>query len=124
MWSRPFRVCLSLFLMLALMSMLPSRAAMAMPTGMSGSPEHMHTLHGQMQMADDDSSQHTSRHGQHNQHDQCPCGAHCGVCGACHSAVSADLLPEFIAIPATPKGPGLLNPAEIWLPLDPRPPRA
>ena len=125
MRSRPLRACLSLLLVLALVGMMPAHAAMAVPLDMQGMPDQRHVLHGQMQMTDDVTSQHAASHsGQHGQHDQCQCSAHCGACGACHSTVSAELSSNFIAFLATPSGPRPLNPAEIWLPIDPRPPRA
>jgi hypothetical protein len=126
MHRRPFRAFLSLLLMFALVSMLPPCAAMAMSPDLQGMSQQLHVSHGQMQNMESDSSQHAVSHNvQHGQHNhQCHCGAHCGICGACYSAVSAVPLSGLINIFILPVGPRLLNLAEIWLPIDPRPPRA
>ena len=118
MHRRPFRAFLSLLLMFALVSMLPPHAAMAMS-------QQLHVAHGQMQAMENGSSQHVVSHtGQHNQHNhQCHCGAHCGVCGACYSTVSAEQVAGFINVFILPVGPRSLNLTKIWLPIDPRPPR-
>ena len=119
MHRRPYRAFLSLLLMFALVSMLPPHAAMAMSQG-------LHVAQGQKQTMENGSSQHvifhTGQHGQHNH--QCHCGAHCGMCGACYSTVSAAPVADFSNVFILPVGPRLLNLAEIWLPIDPRPPRA
>lgn len=126
MHRRPFRAFLSLLLMFALVSMLPPHAAMAMSPGLQGMSQGLHVAHGLKQTMENGSSQHvifhTGQHGQHNH--QCHCGAHCGMCGACYSTVSAAPVADFINVFILPVGPRLLNLAEIWLPIDPRPPRA
>ena len=126
MHRRPFRAFLSLLLMFALVSMLPPRAAMAMSPDLQGMSQRPHVAHGQMQTMENGSLQHavphSAQHGQHNH--QCHCGAHCGMCGACYSAASAGPVSGFINVFVMPVGPRLLNLAEIWLPIDPRPPRA
>ena len=119
MHRRPSRTFLSLILMFALVSMLPPCAVMAMS-------QQLHVAHGQMQTMENGSMQyalsHSAQHGQPNH--QCHCGAHCGMCGACYSVVSAEPVSGFIKVFILPVGPRLLNLAEIWLPIDPRPPRA
>ena len=121
----PFRACLSLLLVFVLLSMVGPRAAMAMPMEVQGAAHQMHMLHGHLQMMDEMSSQHAvSYNGQHGYPDKCCCGAQCGLCGVCHSIVTGEAVSGFIGTPVIPAGSVLLNLAELWLPLDPRPPRA
>jgi len=128
MHLRPFRAFLSRLLLFALVSMLPPHAAMAMAPDLQGTSQQLYVAHGQMQTMENGSSQHavshSAQHGQENH--QCHCGVHCGMCGACYShfAVSAEPVSGFIKAFIFPAGPLLLNLAEIWLPIDPRPPRA
>jgi len=125
MQRRPFRVLLSLLLMFAVVSMLPPRAAMAMAPDLQGASQQLHVAHGRMQAMENGSSQHGVSHsGRRDQHiHQCHCAAHCGMCGACYSAVSTAPVTGFINVFVVPVGPQPLNLAEIWLPIDPRPPR-
>ncbi len=125
MHHRPFRSLLSLLLMFTLVSMLPPCAAMAMASDLQGVSLQMHVAHGRMQTMENGSSQHGVSHsGRHDQqHHQRRCAAHCGMCGACYSAVSTEQVTGFINVFVTPVGPRPLNMAEIWLPIDPRPPR-
>ena len=125
MHRRPCRACLSLLLVFALLSMAGPRVAMAMPTGVPGTPHQLQTLHGDMQMMTDATSQHTASHpGQHGHQDQCGCGAQCCLNGVCHATVSTWTVSGSGGTFAAPNGPLPLNPAELSLPLDPRPPRA
>ena len=126
MHRRPFRAFISLLLMFALESMLPSHAAMVMAPGMQGMSQGLHVAHGRMHAMENGSMQYAASNGaQHGQHNhQCHCGAHCGMCGACYSAVSAAPVADFVNVFILPAGPRLLNLTEIWLPIDPRPPRA
>ena len=125
MHRRPFRACLSLLLVFAMLSMVGPRVAMAMPMGVSGTPHQIQTLHGDMQMMTDTTSQHTASHpDQHGHQDQCSCGTHCCLNGVCHATVSTGTVFALGETFAAPNGPLLLNLAELSLPLDPRPPRA
>lgn len=125
MRRRPFRACLSLLLVFALLSMVGPRAAMAMPTGSVGMAHQMHALHGDVQVMADTSLQHAISYPDQNGHqEQCGCGAHCGLCGICHATVSTVTVSGLNSVFAVPTGPRLLNLAELSLPLDPRPPRA
>jgi hypothetical protein len=125
MYRRPFRACLSLLLVFALLSMVGPRAAMATPTGMVGMAHQMRALRSNMQVMTDMSSQHAAFHpGQHGDQDQCGCGAHCCLCGVCHATVSSGTVSGLSGTFAVPNGPRLLNLAQLALPLDPRPPRA
>ena len=125
-YSRPLRVLLNLIMMLALVSALPARAAMFMAMDSQGAAQHMVMEHGQMMsaMTDDASHHDADLPVQHGQQDQCQCGAHCGACGACHSIMSELPINGFVARIVAPDGPLSSHPAEIWLPRDPRPPRA
>lgn len=124
MRRRPLRVCLNLILMLALLGMLSMRAAMAMPA-MQGMTHHAHISHVQVQAAGAMSSQHAaSPVGGPGNHLHCPCGGECGLCAACHATVPAVSIAGLSGAFVIPGGPQLSHPAELWLPLDPRPPRA
>jgi hypothetical protein len=125
MHRRPFRACLSLLLVFALLSVVGPRVAIAMPMGVPGTPHQIQTLHGDMQMMTDLSSQHTASHpGQHGRQVQCGCGAHCCFCGVCHATVSTGTVTGLSGTFAAPDGPRHFNLTELSLPLDPRPPRA
>ena len=126
MQRRPFRVCLGLILIFALLGMLPMRAAMALPMVTQGMTHHAHISHVQMQAAEGVSSQHAaSCDGGAGHQVHCPCGGHCGLCAACHATVPAvSIIAGLSGAFVVPGGPRLSDPAELWLPLDPRPPRA
>ena len=125
MHRRPFRACLSLLLVFALLSMVGPRAAMAMPMGVPGTPHQMQALHGDTQMVTYASSHYSASHpGQHVHKDKCCCGAHCCLNGLCHATVSTGVVYGLSGTYATPNGPRHLNITELALPLDPRPPRA
>jgi hypothetical protein len=113
----PFRACLSVLLMLALLSMLPPPAAMAMP--MQGAMQDMPMQHGMGQMANHISLDHAASH--HGQHDRCHCGAHCGLC---HSMLSSAMVPGYTGMGVTPAGLQPSSLVEIYLSPDLHPPRA
>lgn len=125
MHRRSLRTYLSLLLVFAFLSMGVQRAAMALPMGMMGTANHMHSINGDMQLMTDTPSQHAISHSeQHGHHIHCGCGMHCFLCCICHATVSTVSMSDFSGTFALPNGPALLPLAELSLPLDPRPPRA
>lgn len=123
MRRRPQQVCLGVLLVFTLLSMVPPRAAMAIPMAMQGAAQQVHVLHDMGQMADHVSLDHAAS--PHNgQHDQCQCDPHCGLCGACHSTLSSAMVSSFTGMSVTPAGQRLSNLAEVYLSPDPYPPRA
>jgi len=107
--------------MFALLGSLSARAAMPMIPQL-GTAHTVHQLRGQLQMADHISADHGSPH--QDQHKQCHCGAHCGLCGVCHFSVPTTPASNVIGTLATPARLRLATPGDVWLPPDPRPPRA
>ena len=122
MHRRPFRACLSVLLVFTLLSMLPPRAAVAVPMMKLEAAQQMHMLHGMGQVADHVSLDRAAS--DNGQHDQCQCGVHCGLCGVCHSTLSSAMVSSFAGMGVTPAGLRLLSLAEIYLSPDPHPPRA
>jgi len=117
------RARLSLLLVFTMLSMSLPHASMAMPMASQGATSSMHAMHDQgQQMADQDAVDPAVSH--QGQSDQCHCGAHCGLCGACHSTPAAATVAAFIGLGVSPAGPPLSNLTELYLPPDPHPPRA
>lgn len=117
------RACVSVLLMFTLLGTVAARAAMVMPMGMqAGVVHHASGAHATVGMIAhvpvDPGPSHSGKHSQY------PCGPHCGLCGVCHHSLPASLAANFIGKPVTHFAPRSANPAEVWLPLDPRPPRA
>jgi hypothetical protein len=115
----PLRACLSVLLVLALLSMLPPRTAMAMAMPMQGGMQDMPMQHGMGRMVNHISLDHAASH--HGQDDQCHCGAHCGLC---HSMLSSAMAPSYSGLGVTPAGLQPSSLVEIYLSPDPHPPRA
>jgi len=118
-----WRACLSGLLIFALLAMVPVRAAMPLAMA-SGHMLHMHDSHGaadvQQYLAMD---HHMMSHSGHQQ--QCSCGAHCCLCGVCHSSLPTISLPDLLfAVRVTPNAPQRISLAKVLFPPDPRPPRA
>jgi hypothetical protein len=118
---RRFRAILSVLLIFALLGTVPARAAMPM-VAYAGTAHNMQELRGQVEMAGHIPADHGSSH--QDQHKQCHCGAHCGLCGVCHFSVPTTLASNLIGALVMPASPRLSDPGDVWLPPDPRPPRA
>jgi hypothetical protein len=118
------RTCISVLLMFALLGTMAAHAAMVLPMGMQGGVMHyMQGAHGAVVMTANLPEEQGAPHS--GQHQQCPCGgSHCGLCGTCHFSLPTTLAANFIGMSVTHFAPRSANPAEVWLPLDPRPPRA
>jgi len=110
-----------MLLVFTLLSMVPLRAAMALPMVLQGAAHQVHALHGAGQMADHASADHAASHT--DQDDQRHCGGQCGLCGACHSGLPAAVVSSVIGMFIMPAIPRPVNMAEVFLSPDPRPPR-
>lgn len=123
MYSRHVRAGIGMVLVFSLLSMMMPRAAMALPMALHDAAPQLHEPHdAAVRMTGHVSSSHTAPH--NGQHDSCPCGVHDCSCVVCYFGFTANAVKSFVGALVTPGGPRQSNFAAVFLPPDPRPPRA